>query len=161
MSKLSGAISYNMDTSPNSPYDPADLYLSNRPESYNGANSFLDFVLSDGVIGPRDLYILGVSGFPNKKVFRIKDSRIAGYLKVYTDWRKRGAAIITKNGYRLKPTKIKNRMNKILTPYAYVSSDLSSEQTITLEFLNGGHIIKIDNHKNWVAVKKRKEKMNA
>ena len=123
MSKLSGAISYDMETNPNSPYDPADPYLSNRPESYN-ASSFLDFILSDGVLDPCDLYILGVSDFPAKKAFRIKDSRIAKYLEVYTDLRKRGATIITKEECRLKPTKIKNRLNKIRTPYAYVSIDM-------------------------------------
>ena len=78
------------------PFDPADPYLSNRSESYN-ASSFLHFILSDGALDPCDLYILGVSDFPGKKAFRIKDSRIAEYLEVYTGLRKRGATIITSN----------------------------------------------------------------
>ena len=123
MSKLAGAISYDMETNPSSPFDPADPYLSNRPESYN-ASSFLHFILSDGALDPRDLYILGVSDFPDKKAFRIKDIRIAEYLEVYTGLRKRGATIITKDECRLKPTKVKSLLNKIRTPYVYVSIDM-------------------------------------
>lgn len=123
MSKLAGAISYDMDTNPTSPYDPADPYLRNRPESYN-ASSFLHFILADGLLDPRDLYILGVSDFPNKKAFRIKDSRIVEYIKAYTDLRKRGATIITKEECRLKPTKVKSLLSKIRTPYVYVSIDM-------------------------------------
>ena len=123
MSKLAGAISYDMDTNPNSPYNPADPYLNNRPDSYN-ASSFLHFILAEGFIDPCDLYILGVSDFPDKKAFRIKDSRIGDYLEVYTDLRKRGATVVTKDECRLKPTKIKNILNKIRTPYVYVSVDM-------------------------------------
>ena len=112
-----------MDTNPNSPYNPADPYLNNRPDSYN-ASSFLHFILAEGFIDPCDLYILGVSDFPDKKAFRIKDSRIGDYLEVYDDLRKRGATVITKDECRLKPTKIKNILNKIRTPYAYVSVDM-------------------------------------
>ena len=123
MSKLSGAISYDMDTNPNSIYDPSDPYLSNRSESYN-ASSFLDFLLTDGTLDPENLYILGVSDFPDKKAFRIRDARIAEYLGVFTGLRKRGATIITKDECRLKPTKIKTLLNKIQTPYVYVSVDM-------------------------------------
>ena len=123
MSKLTGAISYDMDTNPSSLFDPADPYLINRPESYN-ASSFLHFLLSDDSLDPSDLYILGVSDFPNKKAFRLKDSRIAEYREVYTGLRKRGATIITKDECRLKPTKVKSLLNKIRTPYVYVSIDM-------------------------------------
>jgi arginase family enzyme len=123
MSKLAGAISYDMETNPSSPYDPADPYLNNRPESYN-ASSFLHFILTDGLLAPCDLYILGVSDFPDKKALRIKDSRVAEYLEVYTDLRKHGVTIITKDECRLKPTKVKSLLNKIRTPYVYVSIDM-------------------------------------
>ena len=123
MSKLTGAISYDMETNPSSLFDPADPYLSNRPESYN-ASSFLHFLLSDDSLDPSDLYILGVSDFPNKKAFRLKDSRIAEYREVYTGLRKRGATIVTKDECRLKPTKVKSLLNKIRTPYVYVSIDM-------------------------------------
>ena len=123
MSKLAGAISYELDTNPNSPYDPDDPYLSDRPESYN-ASSFLQFLLADGYLNPRDLYIIGVSDFPGKKALRIKDSRIAEYVKVYTNLKKKGATVITKDECRLKPTKVKSLLNKIRTPHVYVSIDM-------------------------------------
>jgi arginase family enzyme len=123
MSKLAGAISYDMDTNPNSLFNPGDPYLGNRPESYN-ASSFLHFILADGFLDPRDLFIMGVSDFPDKKAFRIKDSRIVEYIRAYTDLRKSGATIITKETCRLKPTKVKSLLNRIRTPYVYVSIDM-------------------------------------
>lgn len=123
MSKLAGAISYDMDTNPNSPYDPSDPYLSNRPESYN-ASSFLYHLVADKLVDPRDLYILGVSDYPEKKASRINDPRIADYISAYTDLKKKGATIVTKRECQLKPTKVRTLLKKIRTPYAYVSIDM-------------------------------------
>ena len=123
MSKLAGAISYDMETNPSSPYDPSDPYLSNRAESYN-ASSFLYHLVADKIVDPRNLYILGVSDYPEKKALRIKDPRITDYLSAYTDLRKQGASIVTKRECQLKPTKVKTLLKKIRTPYAYVSIDM-------------------------------------
>ena len=123
MSKLAGAISYDMDTNPSSPYDPYDPYLSNRPDSYN-ASSFLYHLVADKIVDPRNLYILGVSDYPEKKALRINDPRITDYISAYADLRKKSASIVTKRECQLKPTKVKTILKKIRTPYAYVSVDM-------------------------------------
>jgi arginase family enzyme len=123
MSKLAGAISYDMETNPSSPYDPADPYLSNRPESYN-ASSFLYYLVADKLVDPHDLYILGVSDYPEKKALRINDPRITDYISAYADLREKGATIVTKRDCQLKPTKVKTLLKRIRTPYAYVSIDM-------------------------------------
>lgn len=123
MSKLAGAISYDLENNPESVYDKADPFLYNRSESYN-ASSFLHYLMIENLVAPRDLYILGVSDYPGKKAFRIKDPRITDYLSAYADLRKQGATIITKRECQLKPTKVKTLLKKIRTPYAYVSIDM-------------------------------------
>jgi arginase family enzyme len=123
MSKLAQAIAYDMDTNPDSVYDKADPFLVNRTESYN-ASSFLHHLVADNLVDPRDLYILGVSDYPEKKALRIKDPRITDYISAYADLKKQGATIITKRECQLKPTKVKTLLKKIRTPYAYVSIDM-------------------------------------
>ena len=123
MSKLAQAIAYDMDTNPDSVYDKADPFLVNRTESYN-ASSFLHHLVADNLVDPRDLYILGVSDYPEKKALRIKDPRITDYISAYADLKKQGATIITKRECQLKPTKVRTLLKKIRTPYAYVSIDM-------------------------------------
>lgn len=123
MSRLSGAIAHDMDTNPRSVYDRSDPYLFNRTESYN-ASSFLHYLIDDGHIDPRNLYILGVSDVPGKKAYRIKDPRIEAYVGIWTALNQRGATLISKKECQLKPGKVKTLLQKIRTPYAYVSIDM-------------------------------------
>jgi arginase family enzyme len=123
MPLLSGAIAYDMDTNPGSVYDRSDPFLFNRTDSYN-ASSFLHHLMEEGLLDPRDLYILGVSDVPDKRAFRIKDPRIADYAGIWTTLHQRGATLITKKDCQLKPGKIKTLLQKIRTPYVYVSIDM-------------------------------------
>ncbi len=82
MSALSDAIQYDIDTNPDSVHDPGDPFLYNRPDSYN-ASSFIHHMAAEGIINPKNLYIFGVSDYPEKKTFRIKDPRISGYTGAY------------------------------------------------------------------------------
>jgi arginase family enzyme len=123
MSRLSGAIAHDMDTNPNSVYDRSDPYLFNRTESYN-ASSFIHHLMADGLIDPRDLYIIGVSDAPDKKAARIKDPRIEDYVGTWTTLYQHGATVITKKECQLKPAKVKTLLQKIRTSYAYVSIDM-------------------------------------
>lgn len=138
MSRLAKAISYDAETNPDSVYDTADPFLFNRTESYN-ASSFLHHLMAEGLVDPRDLYILGVSDYPEKKALRIKDLRITEYVSTYAGLRKKGATIITKEDCQLKPVKVKTLLKKIRTPYAYLSVDLDIGARNALEgvrFLN-------------------------
>ena len=123
MSALSDAIQYDMDTNPQSVYDPADPFLYNRPDSYN-ASSFLHHLVKDGIVQPRDLYVLGVSDYPDKKTFRIKDPRIRRYAGVFSDLKKSGCTILAKKECLSSPKKLKALLAKIRTPYVYVSVDM-------------------------------------
>lgn len=123
MSRLADAILYDAQTNRDSVFDADDPYLHNRTESYN-AGSFIQGLLEDGVLDPRDLYIIGISDFPAKKAFRIKDKRIAGYVAVYHSLQSRGATLITRQECQMQPTKVKNLLKRIRTPYAYLSIDM-------------------------------------
>jgi len=123
ISRMAGAIAYDMDTNPNSLYDPQDPFIQNRSDSYN-ASTFIHHLIEAGMLAPRDLFIIGVSDLPNKKAFRIKDRRIVDYVSSWTSLKQKGATIIPKQECQLQSAKLKNLLKKIRTPYAYVSIDM-------------------------------------
>lgn len=123
MSVLSGAIQYDMDTNPDSVHDPRDPFLYNRPDSYN-ASSFIHHLAVEGILNPKNLYVFGVSDYPEKKSFRIKDPRISRYTGAYAELKRKGAKIMTKKECALAPQRLKTLMQMISTPYVYVSIDM-------------------------------------
>jgi len=120
---LSGAIQYDMETNPNSVYDPSDPFLKNRPESYN-ASSFLHHLLEAGLIAPQNLYIIGISDYPPKRSFRIKDERIRKYVGLYSGLKKKGITLITKKDLLTSPSKVRTILSRIKTPHLYISIDM-------------------------------------
>ncbi len=132
MSVLSGAIGYDMETNPNSPYDPEDPFIFNRPESYN-ASSFLYHLLEEGVVEPENLYVLGISDYPPKRSFRIKDRRIRRYVGLYSALKRQGVKLITKKDILTSPSRLRTLLNRIGTPYMYVSIDLDIGSRNALE----------------------------
>ncbi|MCP4021948.1 MAG: arginase family protein [Desulfobacteraceae bacterium] len=123
MSALAGAIQYDMDTNPSSVHDVNDPFLYNRPDSYN-ASSFVHSLVTEKQVDTKNLYIIGVSDYPEKKSLRIKDKRIKKYTAAYLGLKRKGATIITKKECKLNPQKIKGCLKKIKTPYVYVSIDM-------------------------------------
>ena len=119
----SDAISYDMDTNPDSLYDPNDPFLKNRPESYN-ASSFLYHLLEEGVVQPKNLYIIGIGDYPPKHSFRIKDPRIKRYSGHYSGLKKRGVTLITKKDLINSPSKVRGIIDRIETPNMYISIDM-------------------------------------
>jgi arginase family enzyme len=122
-SLLSGAIQYDMETNPNSVYDPSDPFLKNRPESYN-ASSFIWHLLEAGRVAPSNLYIIGISDYPPKRSFRIKDERIKHYVGLYSGLKRRGATLITKSDLLSSPSKVRATLGSIKTPHLYLSIDM-------------------------------------
>ena len=120
---MSGAIEYDMETNPNSVYDRNDPFLKDRPESYN-ASSFLYHLLEEGLIEPANLYIIGISDYPPKRSFRIKDERIKKYTGLYSGLKKRGVTLITKKDLLTSPSKVRTLLNRINTPHLYISIDM-------------------------------------
>ena len=123
MSTLVGAIAYDIESNPHSQYDPMDPFIQNRTDSYN-ASTFIYHMVDEGIVDPRDLYIIGVSDYPDKKALRIKDTRIGEYVRAWTGLKQKGATLITKKDCQLKISKVKSLLKKIRTPYAYVSIDM-------------------------------------
>ena len=123
VSLLSGAIQYDIETNKNSVHDPNDPFLLNRSESYNSC-SFLYHLLEEGVVEPKNLYIIGVSDYPPKHSFRIKDQRIKRYVGLYAGLKKKGVKIVTKKDLLMTPSKVRAVLGRIETPYLYVSIDM-------------------------------------
>lgn len=117
-----GVIQYDLETNPDTPFDPRDPYIMWRPESYN-ADSFLNFLIEEKLIEPQNLIVAGVSDYPSSKAFEIEDTRIKKYLQHYMSFEKRGVNIIPKE--KLKIQKILKKAIKGLdAKYIYVSIDV-------------------------------------
>lgn len=123
ISILSGIIQYDLDTNPETVYDRNDPYLYHRKDSYN-ASSFLYHLLEDEVLKPENLFIIGVSDFPPRHAFRIKDPRVENYVGIFTGLRRKGVTILKKEDFLLSPSKLKNILKSIKNPYVYISIDL-------------------------------------
>jgi arginase family enzyme len=123
MSILSGTIQYDIDTNPDTVHDRNDPFLYHRPDSYN-ACSFLYHLIDEELVSPQNLYIMGISDYPPKRAFRIKDPRVEEYVGLFPELRRKGVTLLTKNDLLLSPSKIKNILNHIKTPYVYISIDL-------------------------------------
>jgi arginase family enzyme len=120
---LSGAIQYDMETNPQSVYDLSDPFLKNRPESFN-ASSFVWHLLEAGRVAPSNLCIVGISDYPPKRSFRIKDERIKRYVGLYSGLKRRGATLITKSDLLSSPSKVRATLGSIKTPHLYISIDM-------------------------------------
>ncbi len=123
MSVLAGAIQYDMETNPSSVHDVNDPFLYNRPDSYN-ASSFVHNLVTEKQVDPKNLFIMGVSDYPDKKFLRIKDARIKKYTNAYVNLKRLGATIISKKECKLSPKRIKGLLKKISTPFVYISIDM-------------------------------------
>lgn len=123
MPLMAEAIQYDIDTNPDSVYDRNDPFLYNRTDSYN-ASSFIHHLLAEQILAPANLYLIGVSDYPEKRALRLKDPRIAHYTGIWSGLKRRGAKIITKEECLIKPSKLKALLKNIKTPYLYVSIDM-------------------------------------
>jgi len=123
MHVVSGAIAYDMDTNPGSVHDPHDPFLQNRPDSFN-ASSFLYYLLEEALVAPQNLYIIGVSDYPSKRSFRIKDPRFRRYAALYSGLKKRGVHILTKKDLTSGSSKVRAVLDRIRTSHVYVSVDM-------------------------------------
>jgi arginase family enzyme len=123
MSIMAGMIQYDIDTNPDTVYDRHDPFLYHRKDSYN-ASSFLYDLLNVEVLKPENLYLIGISDYPPKHAFRIKDSRIENYVRIFSDLKRKGVKILTKNDFLTSPSKVKNILTYLKSPYVYISVDL-------------------------------------
>ena len=132
MSLIAGAIQFDIETNSSSVHDRNDPFLYNRPDSYN-ASSFVHNLIKDKQVDPKNLYIIGVSDYPEKKFMRIKDPRMKKYANAYVKLKRKGATIITKKECKLNPNKIKGALKKISTSHVYLSIDMDIGANNALE----------------------------
>ncbi len=123
MSIMAGMIQYDIDTNPDTVHDRHDPFLYHRTDSYN-ASSFLYYLLAEEILKPQNLYLIGVSDYPPKHAFRVKDPRIENYVHLFSELKRKGVTILTKSDFLLSPSKVKNVLTHIKTPYVYISIDL-------------------------------------
>jgi arginase family enzyme len=123
MSVMAGMIQYDIDNNPDTVHDRDDPFLYARRDSYN-ASSFLHYLLTGEMLKPRNLYLIGISDYPPKHAFRIKDPRIEDYVNTFSELKRRGVTLLTKNDFLISPSKVKNVLNHIKSPYVYLSFDL-------------------------------------
>jgi arginase family enzyme len=150
VSTVAEAIQYDLDTNPDSRHDPQDPFLYNRPDSYN-ASSFLDHLLSEDIVEPKNLYILGIGDFPPKQAFRIKDQRIQNYVGRFQALKERGVTLVTKQDLLMGSGKLKSILKQIRTPWVYLSIDmdigarnaLNGVRYLDRQGLNGPQLLRI------------------
>jgi len=123
MSVMAGLIQYDIDTNADTVHDRHDPFLYDRQDSYN-SSSFLDYLLDEEALKPQNLYLIGISDYPPKHAFRIKDQRIENYVNIFSELKRKGVTILTKNDFLISPSKVKNSLGHIKTPYVYISVDL-------------------------------------
>lgn len=145
MSVLSGAIGYDMDTNPESVHDPDDPFLKDRVDSFN-ASSFLYYLLEEGLVAPRNLYLIGISDYPSKRSFRIKDPRIQRYVGLYSGLKKKGVNILTKKDLQSGPSKVRAVLGGIKTSYIYVSVDMD---------IGAGNALEGVRFRNWKGINEK------
>ena len=88
MSAMAGMIQYDIDTNPDTVHDRHDPFLYDRRDSYN-ASSFLHYLLAEEVLKPQNLYLIGISDYPPKHAFRIKDPRIENYVNIFSELKRK------------------------------------------------------------------------
>ena len=123
MSVMAGMVQYDIDTNPDTFHDRNDPFLYDRPDSYN-ASSFIYYLLAEKVVKPQNLYVLGISDYPPKHAFRIKDQRVESYVNIFSELKRKGVTLLTKNDLLLSSSKVKSILSRIKTPYVYISIDL-------------------------------------
>ncbi len=101
----------------------SDHYLWSRNDSYN-TESFIKFLIKDGIILPKNVICAGVSNYPSEKTFGFNDSRVKRYLAEFLNVENQGLTIITKDDLRKDPSILCKAFDKLDLKRVYVSIDM-------------------------------------
>lgn len=118
-----GLIQYDIETNPNTPFDPLDPFIKNRLDSYN-ADSFLYYLIERGWIKAENVVVLGVSDYPPPSAFEIDDHRVERYIKHYVGLENKGVKIIKKDDVEENPSLVKNVLQSLDVDNIYISIDI-------------------------------------
>ncbi|MBN1786676.1 MAG: arginase family protein [Candidatus Methanofastidiosa archaeon] len=97
-----GLIQHDIDTNPNSPFDPDDPFIFGRSESFN-ADSFLFKLIDEKYVLPENVMVVGVSDYPSAKAEKLGDERVSRYIDFYHGYEERGVTVIPKERLRANP----------------------------------------------------------
>ncbi|MGC9029404.1 MAG: arginase family protein [Desulfomonilaceae bacterium] len=120
---MAEAVEYDIRTNPNSVHNPFDPFLKNRPDSYN-AGSFIFYLLTENIIVPDNLFLLGVSDYPPRSAFRLKDKRIQRYVSFYSSLKEAGVNILTKKELLHGTSCLRRVLERVKTKYVHISIDM-------------------------------------
>jgi len=118
-----GLIQYDVETNPDSPFDPLDPFIRNRLDSYN-ADSFLFYLIENGWVRAENIIVVGVSDYPPPSAFEIDDVRVKRYLQHYINLEKRGVKIIKKSDVERNSSAIGRALQELKPDKLYVSIDI-------------------------------------
>ena len=127
-----GLIQYDIETNPESPFNPLDPYIRGRLDSYN-ADSFIHYLVREKVIPPENILVLGVSDYPPPQAFRIRDPRVRRYIEHYTGFEELGVTVLSKDKLRKNWEDVKVFLDKLKTDYFYLSIDIDIGARATLQ----------------------------
>jgi arginase family enzyme len=116
-------IQYDLETNPESPFNPFDPYIYGRVDSYN-ADSFLYYLVHEGVIVPENLVVLGVSDYPPPHAFKIRDWRVQKYLELYRGFEDMGVKIVKREEVLKNFKVVKEVLEGLKADHFYLSVDL-------------------------------------
>lgn len=127
-----GLIQYDLETNPDSPFDPSDPYIKGRIDSYN-ADSFLYYLVEEEVLPVENILVLGVSDYPPPHAFQIEDARVRSYLEHYKGLEESGVKVLSKERLRKDWDRVSEILASLKAEYFYVSVDIDVGSRRALE----------------------------
>ncbi len=124
-----GLIQYDIDTNPQSHFDPNDPFVVSRPQSFN-ADSFLFKLIDEKQIEPSNVIIAGVSDYPSGKTASIADERVQRFLEFYHHYEDLGVQIIPKERIAANPRSFDPSRLDVSALHVSVDIDVGSRNAL-------------------------------
>lgn len=124
----SGLIQHDIETNPDSPFDPNDPFISGRAESFN-ADSFLFRLIDEKYVLPENIIVAGVSDYPPEKDVAA-DGRVNSYIDFYKGYEKKGLKIVPKQHIGANPRAFDPSSLGVSNLHVSVDIDVGSRNAI-------------------------------
>jgi arginase family enzyme len=117
-----GLIHYDLENNPKTRFKKGDPFIWDRPDSYN-ADSFLYYLIDEGVIEPRNLVVAGVRDSPPDSAKDIEDKRVQRFLELRDGLARRGVRIVAGEDLRSGLGELEAALMDSDAQFLYVSFD--------------------------------------
>jgi arginase family enzyme len=114
---------------------PKTLYSN----TFYGCGNFLKSLLAEGAVLPQNLYLLGVTDYPDQTISLAKDAEMMQYVDTYDSFGRNGVKIIPKSEIESSIENVSKVLDTLSTPYVYLSIDMDAGAFLTtfaVRFLN-------------------------